>query len=462
MADPGVLRGNRDFRRFWVGSALSTLGSQMSLIAFPLLVLSLGGGAAQAGLVASCSLVTRMLFRLPAGQLADRMDRRRLMLGADLVRLVAVGSIPLTAGLGHLAYPQLLVVAVVEGLATSIFTPASTIAVRDVVSEDQLSDALAKDQAALAAASLVGPFLGGWLFTVDRILPFSADALSYAVSAALLLRMATRPVEPGTGKPADNSLTAGMRWLARQPMLLRALAFGALLNLVGSAAEVAMVVTLRGGGSGGTSIGLVMACAGVGAVIGSLAAPKVLKLLRPGQLFLAIGTVWSCGLAVFAATRQPFVLGPVLVVLILLTPPAGIVVGQALLSRSPRELLGRVTTAANLLIAGLAALGPILTGAALEGIGVSRTWLLLAVLIAASTLLAALPMLRDTGLIDAPSAPSPSGASGASAAPAPRTTGDAGPEAAAGPAATARPDAHPDARPDVAAAPQSNATPATA
>ncbi|GAA0679141.1 MFS transporter [Kitasatospora atroaurantiaca] len=398
MAESGVLRTNRDFRRFWVGSALSTLGSQMSLIAFPLLVLSLGGGAAQAGLVASCSLVTRMLFRLPAGQLADRMDRRRLMLGADLVRLVTVGSIPLAAGLGHLGYPHLLVVAVIEGIATAVFSPASTIAVRDVVPEEQLSDALAKDQAALAAASLIGPFLGGWLFTVDRILPFTADAASYAVSAVLLLRMVTKPPQPAEGEKADNSPTAGLRWLARQPALLRALAFGALLNLVGSSAEVAMVVTLRGSGTGGTSIGLVMACAGVGAVLGSLAAPQVMKLLKPGQLFLTIGAVWSGGLAAFAVTQQPWVLGPLLVLLILLTPPAGIVVGQALLSQSPRELLGRVSTAANLLIAGLAALGPVVTGAALEGLGISPTWLVLAGLIAAATLVAALPMLRDTGL----------------------------------------------------------------
>ncbi|WP_329571583.1 MFS transporter [Kitasatospora sp. NBC_01266] len=407
MADPGVLRVNRDFRRYWVGTALSMLGSQMSLIAFPLLVLSMHGGAAQAGLVASCSLVTRMLFRLPAGQLADRVDRRRLMLGADLVRLATVGSIPLTAGLGALGYPQLLVVALVEGVATSVFSPASTIAVRDVVAEEHLADALAKSQAASATASLIGPFLGGWLFTVDRILPFTADAASYAVSAFLLWRMVTRPAERDAAATTDRSVTAGLRWLVRQPALLRALAFGALLNLVASAAEVAMVVTLRTTGTGGTAIGLVMACAGVGAVLGSLAAARVLKLLTPGQLFLVIGVVWSLGLASFAATQRPWVLGPVLVVLILLTPPCGIVVGQAVLSQSPRELLGRVSTATNLVIAGLAALGPMLTGVALQGIGISRTWLALAVIVAVSTAFAAVPMLRTTALTEPGSAQRP-------------------------------------------------------
>ncbi|MGK4582682.1 MFS transporter [Kitasatospora sp. HPMI-4] len=406
MADPGVLRANRDFRRLWIGSAVSTLGSQMSLIAFPLLVLSLGGGATQAGLLGSCSLVTRMVCRLPAGQLADRMDRRRLMIGADLVRLVAVGSIPLAAGLGPLGYPQLLAVAVVEGVATAVFSPAGLIAVRDVVPDEHLSDALAKDQAALAATGLVGPFLGGWLFGLDRVLPFTADALSYAVSAWLLLRMVTRPRPAAGDGPADDGATAGLRWLLGQPDLMRAMAFGALLNLVGGAADVAMVVTLRDTGTGGTTIGVVMACAGVGAVLGSLAAPRVMKLLPPSRLFLLIGTVWSGGLAVVALTQQPWLVGPLLVLLILLTPPAGIVVGQALISRSPRELLGRVSTAANLLIAGLAALGPMLAGTLLDGLGIPGSWLLLAALVAATTLLSAVPLLRGDELaVSGPPAP---------------------------------------------------------
>ncbi|AUG78993.1 MFS transporter [Kitasatospora sp. MMS16-BH015] len=404
MAEPGVLRTNRAFRRLWVGSALSTLGSQISLIAFPLLVLGLGGGAAQAGLVASCSLVTRMVLRLPGGQLADRYDRRRLMIGADLVRLATVGTIPVAAGLGVLHYPQLLAVAVVEGAATAVFAPASTTAVRDVVPDGQLAAALAKDQSAMAAAGLIGPFLGGWLYTVDRILPFAVDAGSYAVSVVLLAATATRP-RPAAGAAArDNRVTAGVRWLAGQPSLLRLLVFVALLNLVGSAAEVAMVVTLRDTGSGGSSIGLVMACAGVGAVIGSLAAPRVMRLFTAGQLFLVIGVVWAGGLAAFAATQRPWIVGPLLVVLVLLTPPAGIVIGQAVLSRSPRELLGRVSTAVDLLLAGLAALGPILTGLALQGLGIAPTWLVLAGLVGAATLVAALPMLRDGSLAAAPEA----------------------------------------------------------
>ncbi|MFB7650618.1 MULTISPECIES: MFS transporter [unclassified Streptomyces] len=400
-AGAGVLRGNKDFRLYWTSSALSTLGSQMSLIAFPLLVLSLGQGAAQAGLVATASLLTRFVLRLPAGQLADRMDRRRLMVGTDLIRMVAVGSIPVAASLGSLVYPHLLAVAVVEGCATAVFSPAGVIAVRDVVSEDQLPDALAKSQAALSTASLVGPFTGGWLFAVDRLLPFTVDALSYGVSALLLLRMTSRPPSAEPSAAGDGSPLAGLRWLGRQPTLLRALLFAAVLNLAGSAAEVAVVITLRGQDTGSTAIGLVMACAGVGAVLGALAAPRVLRLLTPARLFLAVGVIWALGLAVLAIPPGPLVVGVVLVLLIFLTSPAGIVVGGALMTGPPRELLGRVSTAGNLLIAGLAAVGPAVVGLLIEDVGVSNTWLLLAALVAAATAAAAIPLLRGGSLIPA-------------------------------------------------------------
>ena len=81
---PGPLRGNRDFLLLWTAGTASGLGSQLTLVAYPLLVLSLGGTATQAGLVGTVGLLTRTLLRLPAGALADRWDRRRVMLGCDV------------------------------------------------------------------------------------------------------------------------------------------------------------------------------------------------------------------------------------------------------------------------------------------------------------------------------------------------------------------------------------------
>ncbi|MEU9138991.1 MFS transporter [Streptomyces sp. NPDC048404] len=398
MKSAGILRTNADFRRFWLSSTLSTLGSQLSLLAFPLLVLSIGGSAAQAGTVATCSLVTRTLLRLPAGHLADRLDRRMIMVGTDLVRLVALASIPLVSALGDLGQTHLLGVAVVEGAATALFAPAATIAVRDVVPEKDLTDALSRSQAAMATSSLIGPFLGGWLYTLDPILPFAADAFSYAVSAVLLLRIATKPPRQVAATDRDDRLTAGLRWLTHQRALLAALLFAAGINVVSAAAQTTMVVSLRQSGAGGTAIGAVMACAGVGAMLGAAAAPWLIKRVPAARLFLLIGAVWAFGLAVFSVTTHPWTIGPVLVVVVFFSPPAGIVVGRAMLVLAPRDLLGRVSTATGLVMAGLASLGPLLAGSFVDSLGASHTWLALAGTAAVVTVMSSVPLLRETGL----------------------------------------------------------------
>ncbi|MEU1473441.1 MFS transporter [Streptomyces sp. NPDC005761] len=398
MKSAGILRTNPDFRRYWLSSTLSTLGSQLSLLAFPLLVLSIGGSAAQAGTVATCSLVARTLLRLPAGHLADRIDRRMIMVGTDLVRLVALASIPLASALGELGQVHLLCVAVVEGAATALFSPAATIAVRDVVPETDLTDALSRSQTAMASSSLIGPFLGGWLFTVDPILPFAVDAASYGVSALLLLRMGTLPSRKVADSERDNRLTAGLRWLTHQRALLAALLFAAGINIVSAAAQTTMVVSLRQSGAGGTAIGAVMACAGIGGLLGAAAAPWLIKRNPAGRLFLLIGTVWALGLAVFSATTQPWTVGPVLVVVVFFSPPAGIVVGRAMLVLAPRDLLGRVSTATGLLMAGLASAGPVLAGSFVDSMGGSRTWLILAGTAAVVTVLSSAHLLRETSL----------------------------------------------------------------
>lgn len=398
MKSAGILRTNADFRRYWLSSTLSTLGSQLSLLAFPLLVLSIGGSAAQAGTVATCSMVTRTLLRLPAGHLADRLDRRMIMVGTDVVRLVALASIPLASGLGGLGQAQLLSVAVVEGAATAMFSPAATIAVRDVVPEKDLTDALSRSQTAMASSSLIGPFLGGWLFTLDPILPFAVDAASYGVSAVLLLRIGIRPTERVADSERDNRLTAGLRWLTHQRALLAALIFAAGINIVSAAAQVTMVVSLRQSGAGGTAIGAVMACAGIGGLLGAAAAPWLIKRNPAGRLFLLIGMVWALGLAIFSRTTLPWAIGPVLIVVVFFSPPAGIVVGRAVLVLAPRDLLGRVSTATGLMMAGLASAGPIVAGSFVDSVGASRTWLVLAGTAAVVTLLSSVPLLRETSL----------------------------------------------------------------
>src|ERR1700722_7044562 len=118
---PVPLRRNRDFQLVWGGQAISLLGSQTSKIAYPLLVLAMTGSPARAGIAGFAALLGYLLWPLPAGALADRHDRKRIMIACDVIRLAAVGSIAVAFWAADLTYVQILLAGFAEGSATIFF-----------------------------------------------------------------------------------------------------------------------------------------------------------------------------------------------------------------------------------------------------------------------------------------------------------------------------------------------------
>ncbi len=398
MPDTSALLSNRNYQRYWGANVISTLGSSISAIAVPLLALTLGGGVARAGLIGTCGVISRLICRLPAGHLADHVERRWIMLSADLIRMALVGSIPLVAAVGQLGFEQLLLVAIVEGAASALFSATAGIALRDVVTDDELISALGSTQAAGSTVMLIGPVAGGVLFGVDRVLPFLVDAGSYLLSALLLLGITVRPPARDWPTP-DRRVTAGLRWLGRQPGLLWILGFVCILNLVGSSVDVGIVITLRADGESGSAIGAVLACVGAGAIVGAVLAPWLIDRVPAGPLFLSIGVTWTIGFCVLATRPAVPAVCLALMVLMLFPPAAVIALERVVFMRCPREILGRVNTAIGTGIMGLASLGPLLVGVAIERAGVTRAWLLLAGLALSAVVLTGRPLLRPLALV---------------------------------------------------------------
>src|SRR5580698_2157873 len=106
---PVPLRRNRDFQLLWGGQAVSLLGSQTSKIAYPLLVLAMTGSPAKAGIAGFAAMLGYLLFPLLAGSIADRCNRKRLMISCDAIRLLAVGSIAVAGWVAHISYGQVLI-----------------------------------------------------------------------------------------------------------------------------------------------------------------------------------------------------------------------------------------------------------------------------------------------------------------------------------------------------------------
>src|SRR5581483_4060845 len=178
---------NRDYLLLWSGQAISSVGRNASELAFPLLILALTHSPVQAGLLGAFESAAIFLTNLPAGVLVDRWDRKRTMILCDAGRAIALGSIPIALMFGHLTIIQLYLVALLEGVFSTFFNIAQTSCIPHVVAREQISAAVAQNEATDGVVTLLGPSLGGALYGLARTLPFLVDAVSYIVSVISLL-----------------------------------------------------------------------------------------------------------------------------------------------------------------------------------------------------------------------------------------------------------------------------------
>src|SRR5580693_5509558 len=272
---PVPLRRNRDFQLLWGGQAVSLLGSQTSKIAYPLLVLAMTGSPAKAGIAGFAAMLGYLLFPLPAGGLADRHDRKRIMIGCDVIRLAAVGSIAVAGWAAHITYVQVLVAGFIEGTATVFFGVAQRAALPMLVHSSQRSVAVGQNEARQNAAQLAGPALGGALFGLSWAAPFAADALSYLASLVTLpfikARMqASRPTStPTTPRRLQGELGEGLAWTWGQPFLRYSAVFAAAVNILLQILTLGVIVLARHDEASSAQIGLIVGCMGVGGLVGA-------------------------------------------------------------------------------------------------------------------------------------------------------------------------------------------------
>lgn len=184
---PVPLRKNFSYQLLWLGSAFSSLGTGASSIAFPLLILGMTGSSALAGISAASSTAAMVIAGLPAGALADRWDRRRVLISVESLRVI--NGLALVAAifgdwttLGHI-----IIAAVVQGAGGALLMPCRNAAIRDIVHRDQLHSAFAQEEARSHIADVGGPPVGAATFGIARFLPFLIDALSYLVSLVCII-----------------------------------------------------------------------------------------------------------------------------------------------------------------------------------------------------------------------------------------------------------------------------------
>jgi DHA3 family tetracycline resistance protein-like MFS transporter len=375
----------RDFRLLWTGMTVSLLGDGVFLVAIAWQVYLLSNAPTALAVVGLAMTLPHVLFLLLGGVVSDRIDRRRVMLWADVVRGLAIGTMGLLSVTGTVELWHLMALSALYGAGTAFFGPAFDAIVPDIVPAELLGEANSLDQFVRPAAlRLLGPAVGGALIAAVGVgWAFVVDGASFAVSVVTLLAMHPRPIErEARGESAAREIREGFSYVRAHVWLWGTFAAAtvAYLLFMGPTEVLVPYVVKNDLGGGAGTLGLVFAMGGVGA-IGAAAVMGQRGLPRRFITFMYVA--WA--LATFAvagyglATRSWHAMAACLVFNALET--AGTIVWATAKHRLvPTALLGRVASFDWFISIGLVPVSFALTGPVSAAIGVQTTLILAGVL----------------------------------------------------------------------------------
>jgi predicted MFS family arabinose efflux permease len=389
---PKSLWLNRDYMLLWSGQTISNVGTEVTQLAFPLLILSLTGSAAQAGFAGALRALPYVIFSLPAGALIDRWNRKRAMIFCDTGRAISLASIPVALAIGRLTILQLYLVAMIEGTLFVFFNIAEAACLPRVVPKEQLPAATAQNMATDGITALVGPSLGGALYTAARFLPFLADAVSYTVSVFSLFFIRTKfqKERVAARRKLWVEIREGLAWLWHHPLIRFMAILTGGYNLITAGFALIIIVLAQQQHASPFIIGLIFAVGGIGGVLGAIGAPALQKRLSFGQAIIGVTWLNMLFIPFYAIAPNPLVLGIITAASFSLVPIYNVVQFSYRSALIPDELQGRVNSVFRLLAFGGQPLGLALTGLLIQNIGVIETILIcsagLAILAVAATL----------------------------------------------------------------------------
>ncbi len=365
----------RDFRRYLLSRAVSVTGALTSLVVMPVLVYQLTGSAAWTAAVAAAEALPYLLFGLLAGALADRVDRRRVMIGADLVAAAALVGIPVAWWLDGLGAVQVLVVAVVVQAAFVFFDAANFGALPTLVGKPRLTAAYSTLFGVTTVLELLVPPLAGLAVVVLSPPPLLGIHAATAIASALLLRRIVAPLsEPvpagrrRTVAGVPRAIREGLRFVWDHPTIRTLTALGA-ANAVAGGAWVAMLVpwadrVLGIAPAGDVRLALLFGCYGIGGIAASRLVPALSARLGGARLaLLALPAALLCSALVLGATHWAWAV----VAVIAFAAAHSTVVLNAITYRQqlcPMDRQARVNTTARMLSWGVGSpTGAVLAGA---------------------------------------------------------------------------------------------------
>ncbi len=369
---PAPLRRNGNFSLLWAGEGVSVLGAMTTTVVVPLLaVTEFDAGARWMGLLTAAAWLPWLVVGLPAGAWVDRLDPRRVMVVADLVAALAVGSVPLAYLLGVLGLPHLLAAALAGGACSVFFRTAYGAFVPRVVREEDLDAANGRLYGTESAMQVAGPGVGGLLVQlVGAALAVVADVVSFLVSAACLWRIDPRTLRPAPERPARGRLrdeiADGVGIVRRDPFLRFFSLQGAASNFALTGYGSLLVLFLvRDLDVRPATVGLLVSAGSVGGLVGAAVATPLARRVGTARAMRWLQLLGgpTALLVPFAGPGAAVALVPVGVALVGVGVVGANVVRSAFRQRyTPPHLLGRTMSASSVLNFGTMPLAGLVAG----------------------------------------------------------------------------------------------------
>jgi MFS family permease len=381
MRFPNGLRSlkHRDYRLFFAGQLISLVGTWMQRVAQSWLVLELTNSPFKLGLISALQSAPMLCLAFIAGVIADRLPKRRVLIGTQTALMIQAFLLAVLAWTGHVQYWHVALLATLYGLAFTLDMPTRQSFIVEMASKEDLPNAIALNSTMVSGARMVGPAVAGLL--VDRYGVASAFGLNGLSFVAVILALAAMRADglpgPAQGTSVRQDIAAGLYYAVRTPLVALILSLLLTLGLFVMNHNVLVPLLARDVlHEGAHGFGLLMAAVGTGAIVGALALAMLAKGRPPLSLLLGTAAAAS-GLTLLLAAIRNFWAAMLVLALIGFSQIVFLASCNSTLQLVvPDRMRGRIMSLYAFVFVGITPLGSLVVGTIAEWFGVSVAYAL--------------------------------------------------------------------------------------
>ena len=354
----------REFRLLWFGACTSSIGTWMQVVAQSWLVFSISKSAFMLGLDGFLGQIPIVLFSLIGGVIADRIDRRRVLLGSQYVQMSSAFLLTALIAFKLVKVPHILALSFVVGCAQAFGGPAYSALVPMLVEKEDLPNAIALNSIQFNLARVIGPVLGGLALTgLGAAWCFGLNGLSFVAVIISLLMLTVQFAPPKTNESILTGVKQGIGFVRKQGAMVGLIALAFCMTALAIPTLTFLPVFAKDVfHRGPTAFTILLSCSGVGSVAGALIVAALGDVKNKGQIALLTLLLLGGAIAGFAVSKSIVLSGALLVLSGAAMMGVFSMVSSLVQLITPNEMRGRVMSVYNLAFRGGMPLGSLVTG----------------------------------------------------------------------------------------------------